>query len=165
MAASKHIHGARGKLSINGGITDDDGNENNVDRVIGIWNSVDVDWSYDVRASYILGRFSPAALTTVGTEPVNIRASGFVVADHSIFREGNIQPLKNLLLQGDITLTLVDRQTGDVIARIKGCKPTGMSMGLSSKELAMGTNSYVGLLIEQTDGIDDDENKNSANLP
>jgi len=154
MAASAHFHGARARLSFGG-------------KTIGIWNSCDIDWAYDVRSSYIMGRISPAALTTVGTEPVNIRAGGWVVVDHSFFQEGTITNLKDLLNQEGIDLIVEDRQgnggKGKHLCTVYGCKPTGSSLSMSSKELATGMNTYLGLYLEFEDTQSEPEG--STSLP
>lgn len=136
MAASKQVHGARAIVSIEG-------------RVVGIWNDISVDWNYDVRSSYILGRFSAAGLTTVGVEPCNIRASGFLVVNHGFFKEGRITNLQDLLGQEYIQLTVLDRESDVPLLLITGCLPTGMSVNLPAKDLATGTNTYIGLLCHE----------------
>ncbi len=70
----------------------------------------------------------------------------------------------DLLTQEDITLSVIDRATGRAVATIKGCLPTGVSQDLSSKQLASGSNSYLGLLLN-TEDFQNDENASSATLP
>lgn len=158
--ASSHIHGARAKVSLYDPLT-------GKSRIIGIWTSIDLDWAYDVRPSFILGRFSPAALTTVGVEPVNIRASGWRTLDHSFFKEGFITDLANLLNQEYLMLSVEDRDSGKTLARVQGCLPTGSSMSLPSKDLATGTNTYMGLLMstEDFDGVEPEGPDGATALP
>lgn len=151
MATSPHLSGARAKVSIGG-------------KVVGIWTSISYSLSYDVVPSFLLGRYSPAALTTTGVEAVNITAGGWRIVDHSFFKEGAVTPLKDMLTQEDITLSIIDRATGKAIATIKGCLPTGVSQDLSSKQLASGSNSYLGLLLN-TEDFQNDENASSTVLP
>lgn len=133
MAISPHVSGARAKVSLNG-VT------------VGIWTSIDYSVLYDVVPSFILGRYSPAAITTTGVEPVSITCSGWQIVDHSMFVNGDVTPLQDLLQQDDITLTVTDRATGANLATIIGCKPTGVSQSVSSKSLATGSNTYLGML-------------------
>lgn len=135
---SKHVHGARAKVAING-------------QVVGIWTTFSFSFSLDVTPSFILGRFGPAALTTTGYEPVAITAGGWRVVDNSFFRVGGIPDLKSLLQQEDLLLTVIDRTTDKVLAEIKGCLPSGVSVNLSSKQLSDGTNSYLGMLLNTED--------------
>lgn len=135
---SKHVHGARAKVSING-------------QVIGIWTTFSFSFAMDVQPSFILGRFGPAAITTTGYEAVSITAGGWRVVDASFFRIGGIPDLKSLLQQEDLVVAVEDRTTGKNIAEIQGCLPTGVSVNLSSKQLSDGTNSYLGMLIKTED--------------
>lgn len=137
--ASQQVHGARALVSLDGG------------EPIGIWNNISLDWAYDVRASYILGRYSAAGLVTVGVEPVNIRASGFLVIDNGFFKTGKITNLAQLLNQADIVLTIMDRENDTPLYTVTGCLPTGMSVDMPSKDLATGTNTYIGLLCHEYD--------------
>lgn len=151
MAASKQVHGARALVFIKG-------------TPVGIWNDISIDWNYDVRSSYILGRFSAAGLTTVGVEPCNIRASGFLVINHGFFKEGKITNLQDLLSQEYIELTVTDREFEKPLLLITGCLPTGMSVNLPAKELATGTNTYIGLLVHEY-GNTQSEPVDSTQLP
>jgi hypothetical protein len=120
--------------------------------------------AYDVAPSFILGRYSPAALTTTAVEAVMITASGFRIIDHSFFKDGDLTPLKDMLFQEDLTLSVIDRATGKQIATIKGCLPTGVSQDVSSKNLATGSNTYMGLLLN-TEDFANDEAADATTLP
>jgi hypothetical protein len=151
MATSPHVHGARAIVSVNG-------------RKIGIWTTLSYSLSYDVVPSFLLGRYSPAALTTTGVEAVNVTCGGWRLIDHSFFNEGACTELKDMLTQEDITMTVIDRATGKNIATFKGCLPTGVSSDLSSKQLASGSNSYLAMLVD-TEDFENAEAASSAVLP
>jgi hypothetical protein len=137
--SSRHVHGAMAKVAING-------------VVVGIWTTFSYSVAFDVVPSFILGRYTPAALTTTGVEPVAITAGGWRVVNHSFFKVGGIPDLKNLLFQEDLTLSVVSRVDPTVVlAEIKGCLPTGVSVNLSSKQLSDGTNTYLGMLANTED--------------
>ncbi len=148
---SPHVHGARGIVSLGG-------------RKIGIWTSFSYSVAYDVQPSFILGRYSAAALTTTGIEPVMITCGGWRLVDHSFFNEGGCTELKDMLTQEDIVISVIDRATGVSLATIKGCLPTGVSSDLSSKQLASGSNTYMGQMLS-TEDFENDENASSARLP
>lgn len=152
MAAPKTVHGARAKISLN-------------NQVIGIWTSFDYSVAYDVAAVYILGRFSAAELVTTAIEPVNIDASGFRIVKNGFFKQGQLTQLKDLLNQEGIVVTVIDRQNPDLrLAVIKGCKPTSTTMSVSAKQLATGRNSYMGLLMDEEDFLND-EAADATDLP
>lgn len=157
MAAPKHFHGARAKCYIYDATT-------GLTRLVGIWNHFSYRVSYDVQASYILGRYSPAALTTTGVEPVSIDAGGWRIVDHGPFVEGRVTNLKDLLTQEYLVLKLYDRQTKEFVATIHGCLPTGYASGADSKALATMTLSYLGLLMDD-ESTQNDEASDAAQLP
>ena len=78
---SSHVHGAMAKVAIDG-------------VVVGIWTTFSYSVAFDVVPSFILGRYTPAALTTTGVEPVAITAGGWRVVNNSFFKVGGIPDLK-----------------------------------------------------------------------
>ena len=142
--AAKTVHGARAVVHIA------DPNSNTV-RPIGIWNNFSYSVTYDVSPVNILGRFTAAELVTTGVEPVTITAQGFRMIDHGPYVDGRLTNLKDLLTQESLYLTVFDRQSGRMIAKISGCKPTGMSTTLSAKQLQETTTTYVGLIYDDDD--------------
>jgi hypothetical protein len=151
------MHGARAKVSIYDPTTGQA-------KVVGIWNSFDYRVDYDVQPSFILGRFSAAELTTTGVEPVVINAQGWRVVDHGPFVEGRLTNIKDLLTQEYLVLTVIDRQTQQAIATIRGCLPTGMSSGVSAKALQESRNTYLGLLMDDESTVNA-EAPDAADLP
>jgi len=151
----KVVHGARAIVSI----TD---NTTGKTKPVGIWNNFSYQVTYDVQPAFILGRFSAAELITTGVEPVSITAQGWRVIGHGPFAEGRLTNVKDLLQQEYLILTVHDRQNPDpnaIIARIRGCLPTGTSSTLSAKQLTESTNTYLGLL------MDDEDTQNAEPVP
>lgn len=154
---SKTVHGARAKVYIH-----DAKNPNG--RPVGIWSHISFTVSMDVQPSFVLGRFTAAELTTTAVEPVSINAGGWRTIDHGVFVEAGVTNIKDLLTQASITMTVTDRQTGKVMAKIIGCLPTGYSQTLSARQLTEMNNSYMGLLASDESG-DDTEAADAADLP
>lgn len=155
--AAKICHGARALVSV----TDPNTNQQ---RVVGIWNNFSYSVSYDVIPAYILGRFSAAELTTVGYAPVNITAGGYRVIDHGFQTEGAFTQLAQMLQQEYLTLSVLDRQTGKLVATISGCVPTATTASISARQLVEGSNTFMGLLYADEQFVDA-ESPTSAVLP
>lgn len=156
--AQKVMHGARAEI----GIVD---SKTGKARIVGIFNNFSYQVTFDVQAAFILGRFSAAELVTTGVEPVAITAQGFRVIDHGFFREGAITNVKDLLTQEYVTLAVFDRQNAKAKpAVIRGCLPTGHSATVSAKQLMEGTNTYLGLLMDEDD-TQNVEAPDAADLP
>lgn len=132
--------------------------------LVGIWNSFSYSVSHDVQASFILGRFSAAELSTTGVEPVNITAQGWRVVNAGPFAKARLTNVKDLLTQEYLKLFVIDRQTGLEVATIEYCLPTGTSSTVSSKQLQESTNTYLGLLLED-ESTENSEAASAADLP
>ena len=132
--------------------------------LVGIWNSFSYSLAHDVQASFILGRFSAAELSTTAVEPVNITAQGWRVINNGPFRTGRLTNVKDLLTQEYLKLDVIDRQTGLVAASIEYCLPTGTSSTVSAKQLQDSTNTYLGLLLDD-ESTDNSEAASAADLP
>lgn len=157
MAAPKVMSGARAIVNIldkNTGLP----------KAVGIFNSFSYGVTYDVQPAYILGRFSAAALDYTAVEPVNITAGGWRVIGHGPHTEGLLPNLKDLLTTEQITLIVVDRATNKKVASISGCRPTGYSTAVSARQLQEMTNTYMGLLVDDEDTINE-EAAGSNELP
>ena len=154
----KTMHGARAEV----GIVDPNTGQA---RIIGIFNNFSYNLAFGVQAAFILGRYSAAELATTSAEPVAVTAQGFKVVDFGFFKEGHITNVRDLLFQEYITIAVFDRQ--NPAARpvtIRGCLPTGHSATVSAKQLMEGTNTYLGLLMDEDD-TQNTEAPDAADLP
>lgn len=132
--------------------------------LVGIWNSFSYQVTHDVQASFILGRYSAAELSTTGVEPVNITAQGWRVVNAGPFAKARLMNTKDLLTQEYLKLYVMDRQTGKNVAVIEYCLPTGTSSSVSAKQLQESTNTYLGLLLDDED-TENSEASDAADLP
>ena len=157
---AKVVNGARAVVHIA------DASSNTV-TPIGIWNNFSYSVTYDVQPVFLLGRYSAAELNTTAVEPVAITAQGWRTINHGPYLDGKLPNIKDLLTQEDLLLTVFDRQTGQFIAKISDCKPTGVSTTLSAKQLQETTTTYVGLLLDDGDLGHDPINEaaSAVNLP
>jgi hypothetical protein len=158
MAIPKIMHGARALVQVFDPLT-------NTTITVGTWSSFGYRVVYDVQAAFILGRYSAAALVTVGVEPVMIDAGGWRVVDHGPYVDGRLRNIKDLLNEDYLLLQVQDRQDPTkIVATIQGCLPTGTSAQLSERQLETSTNSYMGLLYGD-ESVDSQEAPDANQLP
>lgn len=140
--------------------------QNDTVNYIGIYSDVSYTTAIDQQAVYILGRFSAASIDPVALEVVNISATGWRVLDHGPFAKtgGNFTQLQNLMTDGYLTFSIMDRQSEKEIARITGVRPASATGGFSMRQLSNVTFSYVGLLLSDESG-DNYEAANAMDLP
>lgn len=141
--APKVMSGARAKLQIydpvKGAVT------------LGIFANVSYALAYDAQPAYILGRYSAAEIDYTAQEPVQVTASGFRVVNEGAHKHASVPDLKSLLTHEYITLQIVDRQTGQVVARISNVRPTGYSTSISARQLEEISVNFIGILVDDED--------------
>jgi hypothetical protein len=141
MSPPKIMHGARAQVSIQDPNTGASG-------IIGIFNSVSYGMTLDVSEVNLLGRFTAAELVYTGAETINVTASGYRAIDNGPHVAGFIPTISKLLTHEYITLTIIDRQSGAIIATISQVRPTGYSTGVNARSLEEVTFSYKGIFVE-----------------
>lgn len=158
MAAAKTMTGARAKLLIGGSTSADP------PRVVGIFNNVSYGLQYDAQPVYILGRYSAAEIEYTGQEPVGITASGWRIVNHGPHTDARVPKLSDLLRHEYLSLTIVDRQTGQRIATIHSVRPTGFTTALSERQLQNMQLSFMGILVDDEDTTNVEEST-ATDLP
>jgi hypothetical protein len=134
------LSGARGLLYIN-----------NL-RLIAFVTNVSVNRQASVRAVHTFG--SPAArsveplstgvsLTIGKVIPMNTPSGGAV--NTSDIAMGIESVITDMLTASDITVTLLDQVTGQIVSDVRHCRFSGGSMNLSAQQLAQGSISLVGI--------------------
>jgi hypothetical protein len=96
--------------------------------------------------AYILGAFAPVEIGYTHTEPVSISASGWRVIGNGPHVQGHVPTLQELLLHEYITMTVVDRQTGNTIATLVSVRPTGYNTAIVARQLETMNLNFLGLL-------------------
>lgn len=158
----KHMHGARARVFLASA-------DGTAPTPIGIFNSCSWSVSYTVVPSMILGRYSAAALTTVGVNTVNITCNGYRVVGAGWHKQARLPRVQDLMEQEYIRFVVTDRQTEKTdpskarIQVIKYVLPAGADSGYSANELATGTVHYVGILADDED-TENEEGVGAATL-
>lgn len=129
--ASKALTGARCVLRVN-------------NQIAGVFSSVSWGAQYDVQPLYILGLHNVGELVYTALNEISVRASGFRVIKNGPFMIGSVPALQNILTFNDITLTITDRATGEVIMTVLDVKPTGFDSSSSAKGVVDLNVSFVG---------------------
>lgn len=155
--ASKVMHGARAKLMIS------DPSTGKVDTV-GIFSNVSFGVQYDVAPVFLLGRFSADELVYTGQEVVNINATGFRVIGSGPHKVAGVPELAELLSRGYLQMVVWDRGSNQPIAKFHSVKAVGYSTTLSSRQLEEMSVSFVGLLVDDETGTNE-ELPDAATLP
>ncbi len=148
MAAPKTFHGARA-LVYRAGPTGS--------KLMGTFSSFGYGLSYDVSPVPILGRHSVAELVYTGSEPVRCTATGWRVVGNGPHVAASMPHLGDLLTADYIELSVVDRQDPTVvIAHIKSVRPESYSTTISAKSLTEVTHSFIGILVDDESGTNNE---------
>ena len=131
MSKALSMHGARAKVIVDG-------------QVVGIFNSCSYGVAYDANPVYILGKFNPAEIALTGQEPISVQCGGFRVIDNGPYVIASVPKLQDLLNHEDITLSLVDRQSGKTVMTVVGVRPTGYSTDVAARGLQSLNVSFQG---------------------
>lgn len=138
----KIVHGARAQLMVD-------------DRLVGLFNSVSFGLAFDTQDAYVLGAYAAAEIGYTGQDTVNITCSGWRVFGNGPHVAAKLPQLQELLNHGYIELAIIDRQTGQRLAKFRSCRPTGYSMSINARQLTEITVTFKGILV-------DDESTNMA---
>lgn len=133
------MHGSRAKVFING-------------KVVGIFGNCSYGVRYDANPVFILGRFNPAEIALTGQEVIEVQCSGYRVVDNGPYKVASVPKLQDLLNHEDITLAIVDRQSGKTLLTVYGVRPTGYSTEVASRQLQSLQVSFSGISLEDEAG-------------
>lgn len=156
MAASKVMHGARAKVSIQ--------EPGKPSLLVGIFNTISWGQTYDVQPVYILGRLSPDETVYTAQEAVSISCSGFRVIGAGAHVLGKMPNLRDLLTHEYLEMIVTDRQTGRIMAKFHSVRPTSYSTTISARNLEEISVTYTGLLVDDEDTTNV-ERTDAATLP
>lgn len=162
MAAPKVMNGARAKMGIYDPST-------GLTRIVGLFNNVTYNMTYEGQPAYILGRFSAAEYDYTSMDLITITASGFRVIDHGPYVDAAVPKLQDLLLSDYISLTIIDREReaqglDGRIAIFKNVRPTGFNTTISARNLEEITVHFVALTMDD-ESATNAENQGSTDLP
>lgn len=145
MSQAKTMHGARAKLGIMDPVTGDV-------RIVGLFSNVSYGVAYDMQPIYTLGRFSPAEIVPTGQEAVSVTATGFRIVDNGPHVAAKVPKLQDLLNHEDLSLALIDRQTGKQIMTVFNVRPTGYQTTVGARGVQEITVNFIGIKIEDESG-------------
>lgn len=153
MATSKIMHGARAQVILNG-------------KVIGVFTNVSYGMAYDIQPAFVLGRFSAAELAYTAAEPIGISASGWRVVEHGPFTEagGSMPKLQDLLTAEDMTFSLYDRQTDQLIMTVVGVRHAGFNTSVAPRALEEMSLNFMGLRLSD-ETAENNEAPGASDLP
>ncbi len=145
MPISRVMTGPRAQVIING-------------EIVGVFNSINWNYTLDLRNVDILGRFSTAEIVNTGMEPVEVSCSGYRVINAGPHVSMSVPLLQDLLSSPNLELAVIDRATGQRIAKIHQCKSSGYSTAIDAKGIESLTAHYRGILV-------DDESATNSETP
>jgi hypothetical protein len=145
MAKALTFHGARAKLAFFDTVAGEF-------KVVGLFSSCSGGVTYDVQPIYILGRHSPAETVYTGQEAVAFTASGFRVVDNGPYVAGKVPKLQDLLQHEDLSVAILDRDTGKTIMQVFNCRPTGFQFAVSARAVTEITVNFIGLMVQDESG-------------
>lgn len=147
---SKVLTGGRAVISID-------------NQVIGVFESCTYGANIGVEPIHILGRFGPAEITPTSYEAVTVNCAGFRVIGSGVHTLPKFPKLQDLLNLGAVTISIRDRQTGELIMTAIGCVPTSYNTGPNARATTRISVTYTGLKLSDESG--DQEESGAVNLP
>ncbi len=135
-------------------------------KLVGIFNSVNYNLTYDAQASFILGRYSAADIDYTAQETINFTASGWRVIGAGAHTAPAVPLLGQLMSYDYISFTVLDRATRQVIASIKKVRPLGYGTGFTARQQSELQMNFMGIFIEDESGpVSPLEDGTAAELP
>lgn len=130
---------------------------------VGIFESCTYGANVSVEPIHLLGRYGPAEITQTSYEAIAIQCNGFRVIGNGAHVLPKFPKLQDLLNLGPVTISIRDRQSGELIMTAIGCVPTSYNSGVNARATSRVTVSYTGLKV--TDESGDQEESDAVSLP
>jgi hypothetical protein len=131
--------------------------------IVGLFESCTYGANVGTEPIHLLGRFGPAEITPTSYEAVTINCSGFRVVGQGVHQLPKMPKLQDLLQLGPVTISIRDRQTGELIMTAIGCIPNSYNTGVNARATSRIQITYVGLKV--TDEAGDQEEAGATDLP
>lgn len=141
MAPARTMTGARAQLIV----TDPKG----VGKVVGIFSNVSWGMALDVQDIYILGRYSAAETVYTAHETVNVSATGYRVVGAGAHVSARVPNLSELMNHEYLQLSIFDRQTNVMTAKIHQVRPTGYTTSVNARGVEEITINFRGILVDE----------------
>lgn len=143
--------GARAKVKVDG-------------VVVGLFDSCQYGANIGTEPIHILGRYSAAEISVTSYEAVQVACSGFRIIENGVHVLPKAPQLQDLLNFENVSLEVVDRQTGQNIAIIKNCVPSNWGEAQQAKGTTRFNITYIGTILSDESG-DQDESAQASSLP
>jgi len=154
MAVSRIFTGARAKIQIGSNL-------------VGLFSQCTWSIRQGKDPAFILGRYNPGEIVPTTQEAVQMSLSGYRVIGAGPYAVANATLLKNLLLEDDFTVSVIDRQTNSTIFLASGCRVQGWSSGAAARGISDVRIDVIGIRGEDEYGIaqgGDDDTNSAANI-
>lgn len=149
---SETFHGSRAKILIDG-------------QVIGIFNNVSYGVNYDANPIHILGSFAPKEIVLSGQDAITVQASGFRIIGKGPYNQiqgAKVPKLQDLLNHEDISIAIIDRQSGEQIMSVVGARPSGFNSTLNARGVTEIQVTFVGTVLSDEEGDQQDAGSGDA---
>lgn len=148
---SKVMVGARAKIYVN-------------NQLVGIYETCTYNMNIGTEPIHILGRYSADEIVATSYEAVTLSCSGFRIVGQGPHVLPAVPKLQDLMGLEGITITVVDRQTGQAILTAIGCVPNSYSGNHNARATSRITINYTGLRVSDESGAQD-EGAGAVSLP
>lgn len=143
------LHGARCKVFI----SDPSNPAGASAQLVGMFTTISWGVRYDTQPIYTLGSHVPQEIIQTAQEAINVTASGFRSVGGGAHKVARFAQLDQLLTNGYINLTVVDRQTGKTIATISDCKVVGYDTTVANRAAEEITVTFMGRFLDDEDTV------------
>lgn len=125
-------------------------------QLAGIFGSVATGATMGLEPTYILGSYAAGELAYTSLDVITVTLTGFRVEGNGPYAIGNVPQLQDLLTNTDFHLSCVDRQTGDTILTVTGCRVQGWGGTHATRALSDLTVTVQGLVLSDESGPQED---------
>jgi hypothetical protein len=148
--ASKTMTGARAVISVD-------------NQVVGLYESCTYGANLGHEPIHILGRFGADEIAVTSYEAISVNCSGFRVIGQGVHVLPKMPRLQDLLNLGTVTISIKDRQTGDLIMTVTGAVPVAYNGGVNARATSRVSVTYTGTKLSDESG--DQEESGAVSLP
>ncbi|SRR6266851_4100305 len=147
---ARTLTGARAKLYIENSISGQM-------QLVGLFASVAYGVDYALEPIFVIGRYNTAELVYTAMNPISLTLTGFRIVGNGPYAVTGVPQLQNLLNHNDFSLALVDRQTGNTVLLVTGCRPAGYSSTSAARALHDLTVTVQGTVLQDESGPQEDQ--------
>lgn len=123
---------------------------------VGVFARVSWSVAYDAAPAYVLGRYSAAEITYTGAEIVSVDAVGFRIIGRGAHQVASLPKLQELLNHDSISLSIVDRRTGEEFFKVYHVRPVGYSSDVAPRSQSELSVRFIGIRAEDESGAQEE---------